>query len=827
MRLLNTRTGEFHWIERPAETRYSILSHVWAKSPDDPPEQSYQDVLAIQAQVKSERAQNPNLPEDEVLSRLSPKIRMCCARAREDGIDFAWVDACCIDKTSSAELTEAINSMYAWYATSTVCYAFLHDVPSSEDPYGIQSRFRLSVWFTRGWTLQELVAPATVLFFSSDWILIGGKHGLAAVIEDITGIDVDILAHHQPLNSVSVARRMYWASKRVTTRKEDEAYSLMGIFGVKMPTIYGEGDGAFFRLQEEILKSVSDQSIFAWDLDRTVGLTAESTASAQLLLASSPAAFSHSGSVKSAPRLFPNFPSHPVYSTTPHGIRTRLPYYPLNEVIHDSIGFDVGESNIPLPHPKPFRSELYYLIPLECTDGKDYILALVLKDRSIAVSGVHRCDIELLYMPFVKSASDEMHISESHVLKTPGEMPCRVLRLKWRTLKQPYHPSEFYIAHRPSLLTPQAIPPQVHAIWSHHDNTTFLVIGADANTIPDITENPPSRRHFKLINTNVTLAPFPQLFSQVTCSIPGRLVPTQFLKKNYLFKLGSDNLRVSLASGPSSSSNGTGNPRDYRCAMISDRAMDVTAREPESSFLVAFKTCAERTLYALSILYTMVPSSPQAPHGSQESTKLTPKMTSRSQIDWVTRQDQVRCLNPYTMICHLPLHPDPNPHYGSPSGDREPTPRSLDHPPYIRVTARCDSLGTSQFPAMVALSVERVDTLPVTPPMAVTTHCDTLSASTAIALSSQPNTSPIQLESRAASARIHAYVVRHRVQQRCASKRRCIRRGIPLCFMILVAAAVIITMALEQNSEHRLDSAIVNSLETLVAQSTHHSNQTL
>ncbi|RDX49958.1 HET-domain-containing protein [Lentinus brumalis] len=238
MRLLDTRTGEFVWVNDPTILRFAIISHVWSADGEQP----YQDLLRVQ-----------------------DDIRDCCAYALADGFDFLWIDSCCIDKTSSAELSEAINSMYTWYSLSTVCYAFLQDVDSDEDPRLPLSAFRRSRWHTRGWTLQELIAPRVVVFVSATWRSLGTKGQLADVIEEVTGVDRGVLLHTTPLTSVTVARRMSWAARRVTTRKEDEAYSLMGIFGVNMPAIYGEGALAFGRLQEEILKQVPDQTIFVWD----------------------------------------------------------------------------------------------------------------------------------------------------------------------------------------------------------------------------------------------------------------------------------------------------------------------------------------------------------------------------------------------------------------------------------------------------------------------------------------------------------------------------------------------------------------------------------
>ncbi|KAI0758655.1 heterokaryon incompatibility protein-domain-containing protein [Trametes elegans] len=241
MWLLHTETGKLRNWTNPPE-KYAILSHVWQKN-----EQTFQEVMALQGQP-------------DLLSAASAKIRDCCAFARKHGYDWVWVDTCCIDKTSSAELSEAINSMFDWYAGATECFAFLEDV-------GDDSQMHRSKWFRRGWTLQELLAPRHVLFLSSSWSILGTKMSLASQIERITGIDVRVLQGRTPLAGVAVAERMSWAARRRTTRVEDRAYSLLGIFGVKLPAIYGEGARAFLRLQEEILKHSPDQTIFAWDHD--------------------------------------------------------------------------------------------------------------------------------------------------------------------------------------------------------------------------------------------------------------------------------------------------------------------------------------------------------------------------------------------------------------------------------------------------------------------------------------------------------------------------------------------------------------------------------
>ncbi|KIJ61140.1 hypothetical protein HYDPIDRAFT_42901 [Hydnomerulius pinastri MD-312] len=196
--------------------------------------------------------------------RLSAKVRNACLIARAYSHRYIWIDSCCIDSTSSAELSEAINSMYAWYRDASVCYAFLADVPHDGDPSAVDSLFRKSRWWKRGWTLQELIAPRVVVFLSAEWRFLGTKSSLADVISDVSGIDYMILHHLKQARDVSVAERMSWASERETTRPEDEAYSLLGIFDINMPTLYGEGRRAFLRLQEEILKRIPDQSLLVW-----------------------------------------------------------------------------------------------------------------------------------------------------------------------------------------------------------------------------------------------------------------------------------------------------------------------------------------------------------------------------------------------------------------------------------------------------------------------------------------------------------------------------------------------------------------------------------
>ncbi|RDA94826.1 hypothetical protein CP533_4313 [Ophiocordyceps camponoti-saundersi (nom. inval.)] len=258
MRLLRTQDYTIEEFAYDQVPEYAILSHRWTKE-----ELSLQDV---QGRIFDKKGFD--------------KIEGCCVRARADEFQYVWIDTCCIDKTSSAELSEAINSMYLWYYRAKRCYAHLADVSS-------EMSVEKSEWFTRGWTLQELLAPSEVYFVDRRWADLGTRTRLQQTISRCTGIHPSILSGERAIETVSIAQRMSWAAKRETTRVEDRAYSLMGIFGINMPLIYGEGERAFIRLQEEIMKTSDDHSLFAW----------ESSDARGGLLASSPAAFSASSHV--------------------------------------------------------------------------------------------------------------------------------------------------------------------------------------------------------------------------------------------------------------------------------------------------------------------------------------------------------------------------------------------------------------------------------------------------------------------------------------------------------------------------------------------------
>lgn len=222
MRLLETNQGKISLTKDRTDDipPYAILSHTWGEDDD---EVTYQDLRQSAGTSKAGYE----------------KIKFCLKQAAKDGLQYVWIDTCCIDKTSSSELSEALNSMFRWYSDAAICYVYLSDVSEL-------SEFRESRWFTRGWTLQELLAPKSVEFFEKKGKRLGDRNSLAQQVHNITGIPFNALKG-SPLSSFTVEERMSWARERKTKRGEDKAYSLMGIFGLHMVPIYGEGEEEAFR----------------------------------------------------------------------------------------------------------------------------------------------------------------------------------------------------------------------------------------------------------------------------------------------------------------------------------------------------------------------------------------------------------------------------------------------------------------------------------------------------------------------------------------------------------------------------------------------------
>jgi hypothetical protein len=312
MRLINCSTLQLEEFFGKNIPQYAILSHTWG---DD--EVSFADVPFGQSTTARAGYR---------------KIEFTCVQARSDGLKYAWVDTCCIDKSSSSELSEAINSMFAWYKNSARCYVYLSDVSVAN----MNESFSRSRWFTRGWTLQELLAPLDVFFYDEQWSIMGTKYEHAEWISKITGIEAEALISDMggELCFFSVAKKMSWASHRQTTRQEDIAYCLLGIFDVSMPLLYGEGDRAFLRLQGEIIRRTNDDSILAWDLgpemEHPLGLVSD-TVKAEMddyptkrdVLASSPKDFKDCAKIEFATG------STSPFMLTNVGLQIQLPLVPV------------------------------------------------------------------------------------------------------------------------------------------------------------------------------------------------------------------------------------------------------------------------------------------------------------------------------------------------------------------------------------------------------------------------------------------------------------------------------------------------------------------
>ena len=221
---------------------YAILSHTWGNANDE---------------VKLK-----DIEDDSASSKPGyAKLEFCAAQTAHDGLQYFWIDSCCIDQTNNVELTEAINSMYRWYYNASSCYVYLPEI-SVPDPTNIgmprqqwvstwEQIFRSHRWFTRGWTLQELIAARSVEFFSKEHTRLGSKESLEKIIQEITAIPVPAI--RGSLDDYSYDERMSWAGTRATSRPEDMAYCLLGILKISMPMIYGEGQAAAMsRLRREL-----------------------------------------------------------------------------------------------------------------------------------------------------------------------------------------------------------------------------------------------------------------------------------------------------------------------------------------------------------------------------------------------------------------------------------------------------------------------------------------------------------------------------------------------------------------------------------------------
>ncbi|KAM0717799.1 hypothetical protein Q7P37_006131 [Cladosporium fusiforme] len=337
MRLINTATLELEDFAHRKRPRYAILSHTWGSAQD---EVTFPDMNTL----------DPGRPSKPGYV----KIVETCRLAAERGLSYAWIDTCCIDKSSSAELTEAINSMFNYYAESQICIAHLADLaPGSADIGPCH-------WFTRGWTLQELLASRSLEFYDRTWKYVGTKSDFVGAITQTTRVDAVALREPSRIGEYSVATRLSWSSNRQTTRMEDMAYCLLGIFDVSMPLIYGEGDKAFQRLLGEIVHRENDPTILSSTPSQSeIRLSSYSDIPGVPLLPQFPSGFHESKGITPLAGYFPEL------TVTNRGLRV-------------SPDFPIRVLSLPHEHPGQFLGICVGYIPRDNTDleGKGVYLPL-------------------------------------------------------------------------------------------------------------------------------------------------------------------------------------------------------------------------------------------------------------------------------------------------------------------------------------------------------------------------------------------------------------------------------------------------------------------
>lgn len=344
--------------------QYAILSHRWESE-----EVSFQEMRSLDDRVQGKKG--------------FAKIQHTVNQAKAHGLDWAWVDTCCIDKTSSSELSESINSMYRWYQRSHICYVYMSDVEGEADGEEGVGHWSKSKWFTRGWTLQELIAPTCIIFYDRGWHRLGEKikfprytangdtNARVWTVDDryrlsaVSNIPYNLLfGLGGGKDDYSVAQRMSWASNRECTRVEDVAYSLMGLFDINMPLLYGEERKAFTRLQKEIIESTDDHSIFAWTVPEWE--TNVAVWMPQPVLAPSPSSFAHSGDVVSSQQ-----ETDEISSLTKQGLKIELPIAKIQLPVDSPLFFKTGK-----------RETFIVSLGCESEKGKAKIGMLLLRDIS-------------------------------------------------------------------------------------------------------------------------------------------------------------------------------------------------------------------------------------------------------------------------------------------------------------------------------------------------------------------------------------------------------------------------------------------------------------
>ncbi|KAI1740014.1 hypothetical protein F4680DRAFT_130831 [Xylaria scruposa] len=265
MRVLDTTTFELQeaaYIEDFEKDGYAILSHCWISNPE------------IVYQALPKHIEELRYGKRPLSSPAVDKIHGACETARKEGYKWMWIDTCCIDKSSTQELRESINSMLKWYKDARLCVTYLFDVKKNSDATGENifcsalEKNQPAKWFSRGWCVQELLAPKAVKFYDMNWEYLGERNDLFKPLSKLSGINARYLNGKDYLNAC-IAVKMSWMASRTTSRPEDIAYSLLGLLGVRMDLDYGEGAKAFLRLQETIMKSNKmDESLFAWKMPK-------------------------------------------------------------------------------------------------------------------------------------------------------------------------------------------------------------------------------------------------------------------------------------------------------------------------------------------------------------------------------------------------------------------------------------------------------------------------------------------------------------------------------------------------------------------------------
>jgi len=399
MRLLNTRTLTLTTFigEMP---EYVILSHRWEAE-----ELVFEDVM---------KEPISNISSPARTKRGFTKVQGTCALAIKDGFDWVWIDSCCIDKSSSAELQEAINSMFRWYQEAQICYAYLSDV--LDEQAGCDVAFEQSLWFTRGWTLQELLAPYSVEFYAADWAPIGSKASRADQIASVTGIDLAALKNgwYDSKDKYQAAEKISWAAHRRVTRTEDMAYSLLGLFDANMPLLYGEGGPkAFRRLQQAVFESEADYTLFLYTNHETLGAPSIASSTSRFCRRTScedcalnikllPKDITYS---QMRPSGYWNWVDDRYLKLVKGGVAIKMPLCPYTQ----DLSF---QSRGPQLVPRPTSDRWVALLPLTLEKYEDYVFGIFLKKTPIEYVRYN----EIPILVHIDSLGDRLPVAEAFVI---------------------------------------------------------------------------------------------------------------------------------------------------------------------------------------------------------------------------------------------------------------------------------------------------------------------------------------------------------------------------------------------------------------------------